>query len=473
MSAVKYIKVDMEACRLIDARQAWYYKVVPFSSNGEKVSMYISKDQDTQTVQNELEIIIGKAIELEKVDKLVLQNALKKYFPNQSKDSKQLSNKQDYLDTIIEDARIHESSDIHFETYEDKCRVRIRIDGHLVEKYLIPVKEYKTIINKIKIQANLDIAEKRLPQDGRIQYKRRGSDFDIRVSILPTLHGEKAVLRLLQKETTDLSLEGLGMNAEQLLKFRTGITKSHGIVLISGPTGSGKTTTLYATLKEINSIDRNILTIEDPIEYTLEGINQVQLKESIGLTFASALRTFLRQDPDIIMLGEIRDPETAQMAVRAALTGHLVFSTIHTNSALGIITRLMDMGIPPYLVASTLTLAVAQRLVRLLCPECKAKVELEKGNLPEQFSKKAPKECFEAVGCEACNQTGYKGRKAIYEIISVDDDMSEHIRNHDINIEYLTQNHKIISLADSALELLSKGETSLSEIYPILISNVN
>jgi type IV pilus assembly protein PilB len=292
MSAVKYIKVDMEACRLIDARQAWYYKVVPFSSNGEKVSMYISKDQDTQTVQNELEIIIGKAIELEKVDKLVLQNALKKYFPNQSKDSKQLSNKQDYLDTIIEDARIHESSDIHFETYEDKCRVRIRIDGHLVEKYLIPVKEYKTIINKIKIQANLDIAEKRLPQDGRIQYKRRGSDFDIRVSILPTLHGEKAVLRLLQKETTDLSLEGLGMNAEQLLKFRTGITKSHGIVLISGPTGSGKTTTLYATLKEINSIDRNILTIEDPIEYTLEGINQVQLKESIGLTFASALRTF-------------------------------------------------------------------------------------------------------------------------------------------------------------------------------------
>nr|HBH50082.1 type II/IV secretion system protein [Bacteroidales bacterium] len=171
MSAVKYIKVDMEACRLIDARQAWYYKVVPFSSNGEKVSMYISKDQDTQTVQNELEIIIGKAIELEKVDKLVLQNALKKYFPNQSKDSKQLSNKQDYLDTIIEDARIHESSDIHFETYEDKCRVRIRIDGHLVEKYLIPVKEYKTIINKIKIQANLDIAEKRLPQDGRIQYK--------------------------------------------------------------------------------------------------------------------------------------------------------------------------------------------------------------------------------------------------------------------------------------------------------------
>jgi type II secretory ATPase GspE/PulE/Tfp pilus assembly ATPase PilB-like protein len=474
ISALKHIKIDIEASRIIDARQAWSYEIIPFESDNGSVSFYTTDKSNLNPTRDELEIVTGKQVNLIPVDKDVLLKALKKYYPNQSKNRKTINNNQDFLDTIIEDARLHESSDIHFETYEENCRVRIRIDGHLVEKYLIPLKEYKSIINKIKIQANLDIAEKRLPQDGRILYNRGGNDFDIRVSILPTLHGEKAVLRLLQKETTDLSLEGLGMNPEQLIKFRTGINKAHGIVLISGPTGSGKTTTLYGTLKEINSIDRNILTIEDPIEYTLEGINQVQLKESIGLTFASALRTFLRQDPDIIMLGEIRDPETAQMAVRAALTGHLVFSTIHTNSALGIITRLSDMGIPSYLVSSTLTLAVAQRLVRLLCRECKTKTNLDTNDLPPHLQHKFKETvCFDATGCEECNQTGYKGRKAIYEIISVNNDISERIRNKNLDLDYLSDNHQIHTLSDSALELLSKGETSLSEIYPILISNTN
>jgi type IV pilus assembly protein PilB len=474
MVSSKIIHIDIDSIQSVSSQQAWYYEALPYKTEGGKLYFYISEGKDIALAKNELEILTGKEIEIETAEKSLVTKALLKYYPNRGKAAQSISSNQDFLEKIIEDARINESSDIHFETYEDKCRVRIRIDGRLVEKYIIPQKEYKTIINKVKIQANLDIAEKRLPQDGRILYNKGGNDFDIRVSVLPTLHGEKAVLRLLQKEATDLSLSGLGMDEDQLVIYREGISKAHGIVLISGPTGSGKTTTLYGTLKEINSVDRNILTIEDPIEYTLEGINQVQLKEAIGLTFASALRTFLRQDPDIIMLGEIRDPETAQMASRAALTGHLVFSTIHTNSALGIITRLADMGIPTYLIASTLTLAVAQRLVRLLCPECKQKTELNRSELPTAFRTAAlPESVYEAVGCDYCNQTGYKGRKAIYEIISIDDDMSERIRHSQLDIKYLTETKNIKTLSGSALGLLASGKTSLSEIYPILISNVN
>lgn len=311
-----------------------------------------------------------------------------------------------------------------------------------------------------------------MPQDGRIFFTSFDDKFDIRVSVLPTLYGEKVVLRLLSKDATEIDIQLLGFTDAQLQTYLEGIKKPYGILLISGPTGSGKTTTLYATLKILNKKYSNILTIEDPIEYTLDGINQVQLKESIGLTFASALRTFLRQDPDIIMLGEIRDGETAQMAVRAALTGHLVLSTIHTNSAWGTISRLLDMGVPSFLLSNTLNLSVAQRLVRLLCPHCKEKVQFDTTLLPKTFKlNKTIQDHYIPKGCDHCFYTGYKGRKAIYEIIPVDTELADLIKNRKLDVVDVLKKKNVKSLSDSAFELFMKGKTSMEEIYSILLTN--
>jgi type IV pilus assembly protein PilB len=278
------------------------------------------------------------------------------------------------------------------------------------------------------------------------------------------------VLRLLSKDATNIDIDYLGMNQNQINDYIEGIKKPHGIILISGPTGSGKTTTLYATLKILNKEHSNIVTIEDPIEYTLEGINQVQLKESIGLTFASALRTFLRQDPDVIMLGEIRDGETAKMAVRAALTGHLVLSTIHTNSAIGTIFRLIDMGVPPFLVASTLNLSVAQRLVRMLCPKCKSEQGFDSKLYPRNYnpSKKISKHSV-PVGCSDCYYTGYKGRKAVYEIMPINYELAEKIKLNGIDENKVGEVSEFLSLSQSAFNLFEQGYTSIDEIYSILI----
>jgi type IV pilus assembly protein PilB len=342
----------------------------------------------------------------------------------------------------------------------------------LIERYSISKTDYPSLTNKIKIKANLDISEKRLPQDGRIFFKTEDHKFDIRVSVLPTLHGEKIVLRLLSNDATDIDIERLGFNEKELEDYLEGIKKPHGIMLISGPTGSGKTTTLYATLKILNKEKSNIITIEDPIEYTLEGVNQVQLKEDIGLTFAGALRSFLRQDPDVIMLGEIRDAETAQMAIRAAMTGHLVLSTIHTNSAWGTISRLADMGIPPFLLAGTINTTVAQRLLRLLCIECKEEQEFHTKYFPRTFS--SPKKIrthFVAKGCDHCYYTGYKGRKAIYEVIPIDYELAENIKKNEFAVEELLKARNIKTLKENAFALFEKGLTSIDEIYPVLLNN--
>ena len=453
----------------ISSEQAYHYRIVPIKEN-ENTILFKTDQQVLEELLTELKIVLNTSLELESCSTEELQQYLStNYRHTRSREKSKLEYTTDFLEKIIHSAKDIGSSDIHFEPYEKHCRVRFRLDGKLVEQYTIPLSEYPTIINKIKIRADLDIAEKRLPQDGRISIKSGSTEFDIRVSSLPTLTGEKLVLRILSKDTQSVTLERLGLTAQELFRYREGIKNPHGIVLISGPTGSGKTTTLYATLKELNDSKTNILTVEDPIEYTLEGINQVQLRENIGLDFASTLRTFLRQDPDIIMVGEIRDVATANMAIRAALTGHLVLSTIHTNSAWATISRLIDMGIPPYLIASTLNMSIAQRLIRVLCERCKEEKKLDKDMLPINYvAPKGFESHFVAQGCQQCHQTGYHGRKAIYEILPITKELARPIKENALDIEpYLKQN-KIDTLRENAVRLIQDGTTSIEEVYALL-----
>lgn len=477
MDAMNYIPLSIDMQNTITAQQAWFYNIIP-KSVAEELVFYINEEKYSRNLAEELEMLFGKTVSLEKAPVEIINRTLGKYYRNTNVNAsvKQVSagnvKTDDFLPMLIAEARNLGSSDIHIEAYEEKCRVRIRIDGLLIERYTINKTDYPTLTNKIKIKANLDISEKRLPQDGRIFFKTEEYKFDIRVSVLPTLYGEKIVLRLLNNDATDIDIERLGLNEKELADYLEGIKKPHGILLISGPTGSGKTTTLYATLKVLNKEKSNIVTIEDPIEYTLEGVNQVQLKEDIGLTFAGALRSFLRQDPDVIMLGEIRDAETAQMAIRAALTGHLVLSTIHTNSAWGTVSRLSDMGIPPFLLAGTLNITVAQRLLRLLCEECKEEKAFESNLFPKTF--KSPKlidKHFAPKGCEHCHYTGYKGRKAIYEVIPIDFELAESIKNNVFSIEDALKERSIKTLKENAFALFEKGMTSIDEIYPVLLNN--
>jgi general secretion pathway protein E/type IV pilus assembly protein PilB len=462
----------------ISTDQAWHYGIVPKSVDEETFVFYADEKKMNSSLSDELEMIFGLTVKVVPVKSEKITKTLGKYYRITHKNKKaetisfEGTNQEDFVYKLIVEADELGSSDIHIEKYEERCRVRLRIDGKLIEKYVLHADDYPALVNKLKIKANLDIAEKRLPQDGRISFENIGNKFDIRVSLLPTLHGEKIVMRLLSKDATNIDINELGFDKKQLRDYIEGIKKPNGIILISGPTGSGKTTSLYATLKILNEEKTNLVTIEDPIEYTLEGINQVQLKEDIGLTFSSALRSFLRQDPDVIMLGEIRDGETAQMAIRAALTGHLVLSTIHTNSAWGTISRMIDMGVPSYLLASTLSLSVAQRLVRLLCPNCKKQKAFDNNLFPTNYQ--APREVeshFEPEGCEKCYYTGYKGRKAVYEVIPIDYELSEAIKNEQFNVREELSKKGINQLMDNAFELFEKGETSIDEVYAMLMSN--
>ncbi|WP_394973681.1 GspE/PulE family protein [uncultured Croceitalea sp.] len=462
-------KINNSLIQRISAEQAFHYRIVPKELNGE-VLTFITDSKNIESLLSELNIVMDLPVHLKLVSTDELQDYLTSNYRIASKTTKSTLNySADFLDKILVNAKDIGSSDIHFEPYENECRVRFRLDGKLMEQYTIAKSEYPTIINKIKIKAELDIAEKRLPQDGRISVKTMGDDFDIRVSTLPTLFGEKIVLRILNRDTEKISLDKLGFNKTELAWYKAGIKKPNGIVLISGPTGSGKTTTLYATLKLLNNASNNILTIEDPIEYTLDGVNQVQLKENIGLDFASSLRTFLRQDPDIIMVGEIRDVKTANMAIRAALTGHLVLSTIHTNSAWGTISRLIDMGVPPFLIASTLNISVAQRLVRKLCPHCKKEERINDDVLPEgnKFVKEITTH-HKAIGCPKCYHTGYQGRKAIYEIVPITQELSSEIKNNVLSINHYLKDNKIATLHENALAMVKEGSTSIDEVYSLL-----
>jgi type IV pilus assembly protein PilB len=373
------------------------------------------------------------------------------------------------VDLILMQAIKDRASDIHIEPFKNKINIRYRIDGVLYEipppaKHLLPA-----IVSRIKILSNLDIAERRLPQDGVFFVKVENKGIDIRVSTIPAVFGEKVVMRILDKSSTPLNLGDLGFDSEELEKFRKAIISPHGLVLLTGPTGSGKTTTLYAALNEIKSPRKNITTVEDPVEYKLEGINQVQIKPNIGFTFASALRAFLRQDPDIIMVGEVRDLETAQICIRASLTGHLVLSTLHTNDAASAISRLIDIGIEPYLISSSLIMVGSQRLVRRLCPECKEAYETTPV-LAKDFGIKQEL-LYKPKGCDYCSHTGYRGRIAIYEMILVNDKLRELIaRGASLGeIKDKVREFGVKSLLHSGIKKAEEGLTSIEEVLSITL----
>jgi type IV pilus assembly protein PilB len=373
------------------------------------------------------------------------------------------------VNLIMMDAVRKQASDIHIEPYEKMVRVRFRIDGVLYEIMRPPLQLKNAIISRLKIMSRLDIAERRLPQDGRIKLKVGVREIDFRVSVLPTLFGEKVVLRLLDKSSLQLDMSKLGLEESQLQHIRDAIYSPYGMVLVTGPTGSGKTTTLYSALAELNKVGQNISTAEDPVEYNLPGINQLQVHEMIGLNFASALRAFLRQDPDIIMVGEIRDFETAEVAIKAALTGHLVLSTLHTNDAPSSINRLLNMGVEPFLVSSAINLILAQRLVRRICSECRAEEKalpealLAMGVLEEELNTFVP---YHGKGCPACNNTGYRGRTALYEVMPMCEEIRElalvSSSSRDIRREAIQKG--MISLRHSGINKLKQGITSMEEV---------
>tara|TARA_B110000046_G_C13026081_1_gene414215 strand:- start:11292 stop:12701 length:1410 start_codon:yes stop_codon:yes gene_type:complete len=462
--------IATELAQLISSEQAYQYRIIPVAKN-ENQWVFKTDAESIHELSQELSIVLGQKIILVKEETGAIQKYLETNYRKRTLNTgqKSLSYSEDFLLNIIYEAKEIGSSDIHFEIFEKQARVRLRIDGKLMERYVISLEEYPKIINRIKIMASLDISEKRLPQDGRINLTTETEDFDIRVSSLPTLHGEKLVLRILSKNNVHVSLDNLGFTEQELKTYITAVQKPNGIVLISGPTGSGKTTTLYATLKLLNNEATNILTIEDPIEYTLEGVNQVQLKQNIGLDFASTLRTFLRQDPDIIMVGEIRDVDTANMAIRASLTGHLVLSTIHTNSAWATVSRLIDMDIPSFLIASTLNVSVAQRLVRKLCNNCKRSQTSLSMNVENVKELKEIETHFVAVGCPSCYQTGYQGRKAVYEIIPITEELVNNIKDKKLEINQYLKENNIATLKTNMIQLVKEGVTSVEEVYPFLI----
>jgi type IV pilus assembly protein PilB len=377
------------------------------------------------------------------------------------------------VNVILVDALRRTASDIHLEPYEREFRVRFRVDGVLYNIMNPPLKMRDAMTSRLKILARLDIAEKRLPQDGRIKLKvrldGRSRELDFRVSTLPTIYGEKMVLRLLDKENLRLDLTLLGFEPHSLEKFTRNISKPYGMVLVTGPTGSGKTSTLYSALQSLNTPDTNIITAEDPVEYNMQGVNQVQMKESIGLNFAAALRSFLRQDPNIILVGEIRDFETAEIAVKAALTGHLVLSTLHTNDAPSTISRLMNMGIEPFLVATSVNLIQAQRLVRRICKECKTQVSMPPEALVDvgfNATESKDLQIFKGQGCSACNNTGYRGRVGLYEVMEITDEIRELILVGASGLELRRKaiEEGMLTLRQSGLEKIRQAMTTVDEV---------
>lgn len=458
-------EVSKEALQKISAQQAFELNILPLKLIDDTLFIGTPTPDDTKLI-DDLSFYTGMKIETTKIPAEIIVKELKKHYPNFEKSqTNNLMSQANYeystvdlVNKLIAEAIKISASDIHFEIYEEYLRVRYRVDGHLREVMNSTREKSLAIISRIKVIAELDISEKRKPQDGKIKFKFLGREVDIRVSTLPTRFGEKVVLRILDRSQLNLQMEKLGLSDYQLNIITKHLSRPYGMILVTGPTGSGKTTTLYAALQKIHSEDRNILTVEDPVEYNLPGVNQCNVKPDIGFDFAAALRSFLRQDPDIIMVGEIRDKETAEIAIRAALTGHLVFSTLHTNDSISAITRLVDMGIEPYLVGSSLKLIIAQRLVRVLC-DCKTMITKAGVSSSENM-------IYQKKGCYDCSFTGYKGRIAIFELFEVSEEIAEMIsaQNNIESIKKYLKKSSFKSLRDAGLEKINSGITSYEEV---------
>ena len=481
-------KIADNSLKLMKRNDVVKYRCVPIQKTAKAVSLAIY-DPSIVKLSRELITVLQHPVEFiltnlgswvrifERIHVTIdeLLDTVKEVVPDKNADKPDDIKEEDigedvirYVNRVLADAFIKKASDIHLEPYEHVFRVRMRLDGSLVELPKPPKNLMKPIISRLKIMAQMDIAEKRKPQDGRIKLEVGGQAIDYRVSSLPTLFGEKVVLRLLDSSNLQLDMTKLGFEKKQLDVFKEAIHRPYGMCLVTGPTGSGKTTTLYSALAELNVIDSNISTVEDPVEFNLEGINQVNVKKDIGLTFASALKAFLRQDPDIIMVGEIRDLETAEIAVEAALTGHLVLSTLHTNDAPSTVSRLLNMGIEPFLVSGAINVVVAQRLCRMICSNCK-----EEHNVPVEelvacgiaASSAQRIKVYKGKGCSVCNHTGYKGRVAIYEVMGMTPQIREIIVKggsaDDIKRQALKDGMKTLRM--SALTKVAQGLTTLEE----------
>jgi type IV pilus assembly protein PilB len=503
---LKYYEIDPNVIKLIPQDTALRYQVVPLSRVGSVLTIAMT-DPNNVFAMDDIKFMTGFNVEPVVASESAIGEAIGRFYGGGNASHEELSNlmkdlvdedqelelaaEEQELDAaslekaaeeapiiklvnlILTDSVKRGASDIHVEPYETEMRVRFRVDGVLQTVMNPPMKLRDAITSRMKIMAKLDIAEKRLPQDGRImiKYKADGKkkELDFRVSTVPTLYGEKIVLRLLDKENLRLDMTKLGFEPESLKKFERNILKPYGMVLVTGPTGSGKTNTLYSSVARLNQVDTNIMTAEDPVEFQLSGINQVQMKEQIGLNFAAALRAFLRQDPNIILVGEIRDFETAEIGVKAALTGHLVLSTLHTNDAPSTISRLMNMGIEPFLVATSVNLICAQRLVRRICVNCKEELEVpEQALIDAGYTAEEVKttKIYHGKGCTTCNKNGYKGRTGLYEVMEINDELRELILVGASALELKKKaiEQGMITLRRSGLIKVALGQTTMEEV---------
>lgn len=428
----------------------------------------VSKIQKIQSV------IFSKASTKDAIEQYELNDELKALKEELSIESSEIVNSPavKLVESIIREGIAVSSSDIHIEPFEKVVKVRYRIDGALYTSSSFDIEMYPAVSTRIKILAGINIAERRIPQDGRIKYTLNGIKYDFRVSTLPTVYGERIVIRILDTKAFDFTRDKLGFFDEENSKIDRMVHLPYGIILLTGPTGCGKSTTLYSFVRELTGKELNIITVEDPVEYTIEGVNQVQVNTKANLTFAAALRSILRQDPNVIMIGEIRDEETAEIAIRSAITGHLVFSTLHTNDAPGAVTRLVDMGVQPYFVSDALSGVIAQRLVRKLCPHCKKPHETNEKEM-KVLKLEKPVTIYEPCGCPACNNTGYKGRVGIHEVLVVDEEMKVLIQNGGTTeqIRALAKKNGMLSLSDTCKKVVLNGETSINEYNDVIFEN--